>query len=217
VGRLVVIEGLDGAGKSTLTHRLLDLLAARGVRATTVAFPRYDTDIHAELARDALHGRLGDVADSVHAMALLFALDRRAAAAGLREALAGHDLVLVDRYVASNAAYGAARLHQDAFGEFVAWVHDLEVGRFRLPLPDRHLLLDVPRAVAARRAEHREQTRPDRARDRYESDAGLQDRTAVVYRWLTATAWLAPWTVLDGTTGLEHDADYAALAADLVG
>jgi dTMP kinase len=217
VGRLIVIEGLDGAGKSTLTRRLLDVLEARGVRTTAVAFPRYDADVHAELARDALHGRLGDVADSVHAMALLFALDRRAAAAGLREALAGHDLVLVDRYVASNAAYGAARLHQDACGEFVTWVHDLEVGRFHLPLPDRHLLLDVPRAVAARRAEHREQTQPDRARDRYESDAGLQDRTAAVYRRLAASGWLAPWTVLDGAAGLEHDADYAALAADLTG
>ena len=101
--------------------------------------------MHAELARDALHGRLGDVADSVHAMAVLFALDRRAAADDLRAAVAGHDLVLVDRYVASNAAYGAARLHQGACGEFVAWVHALEIERFGLPVPDRHLLLDVPR------------------------------------------------------------------------
>jgi dTMP kinase len=151
-------------------------------------------------------------------MALLFALDRRAAAAGLRETLATHDLVLVDRYVASNAAYGAARLHQDACGGFVAWVHDLEIGRFRLPLPDRHLLLDVPRSVAAQRAEHRERTQPGRARDRYESDAGLQDRTADVYRRLAATGWLAPWTVLDGTAGLDQaENGYAALAADLMG
>ena len=160
MGRLVVIEGLDGAGKNTLTRRLLDALAALGVRATTVAFPRYDADVHAELARDALHGRLGDVADSVHAMAVLFALDRRAAADDLRAAVAGHDLVLVDRYVASNAAYGAARLHQGACGEFVAWVHALEIERFGLPVPDRHLLLDVPRAVAAERAAHRERTEP---------------------------------------------------------
>ena len=152
--------------------------AALGVRATTVAFPRYDADVHAELARDALHGRLGDVADSVHAMAVLFALDRRAAADDLRAAVAGHDLVLVDRYVASNAAYGAARLHQGACGEFVAWVHALEIERFGLPVPDRHLLLDVPRAVAARarRAPGAHATGPPR--DRYESDAGLQDRTA---------------------------------------
>jgi len=203
MGRLVVIEGLDGAGKNTLTRRLLDAL---GARATAVAFPRYDADVHAELARDALHGRLGDLADSVHAMAVLFALDRRAAAEDLRKALAGHDLVLVDRYVASNAAYGAARLHQGADGEFVSWVHDLEIERFGLPVPDRHLLLDVPLAVAAQRAAHRERADPGRPRDRYESDAGLQDRTGAVYRELAAAGWLAPWTVLDGAAGVDVEA-----------
>jgi len=212
VGRLVVIEGLDGAGKNTLTRGVLAALAARGARATAVAFPRYEADVHAELARDALHGRLGDLADSVHAMAVLFALDRRDAAGDLRKALAGHDLVLVDRYVASNAAYGAARLHQGADGEFVSWVHDLEIERFGLPVPDRHLLLDVPLAVAAQRAAHRERADPGRPRDRYESDAGLQDRTAAVYRDLAATGWLAPWTVLDGTAGTGDE----TLAHDLV-
>ena len=84
-----------------------------------------------------------------------------------------HDLVLVDRYVASNAAYGAARLHQGACGEFVAWVHALEIERFGVPVPDRHLLLDVPRAVAARaRRAPGADANPGRARDRYESDAG---------------------------------------------
>jgi len=207
-----VVEGLDGAGKRTLTDRLLAALDARGARAASLAFPRYDADVHAELARDALHGRLGDVADSVHAMAVLFALDRRAAADDLRKALADHDLVLVDRYVASNAAYGAARLHQEAGGEFVAWVRDLEVDRFGVPVPDRHLLLDVPRAVAAERAAHRERTEA-RARDRYESDAGLQERTGTVYRGLADQGWLAPWTVLDGVSAVDAD----GLAGQLVG
>jgi dTMP kinase len=213
VGRLVVIEGLDGAGKRTLTERLLAALHDSGARTATLAFPRYDADVHAELVHDALHGRLGDLADSVYAMAVLFALDRRAAADGLRKAVAGHDVVLVDRYVASNAAFGAARLHQDAGGAFVRWVHDLEVARFELPLPDRHLLLEVPHTVAAQRAVHRERTEPGRERDRYESDAGLQERTAAVYRGLAAAGWLAPWTVLDGAGAVDPD----ALAADLLG
>jgi dTMP kinase len=202
VGRLVVIEGLDGAGKRTLADRLLAALAARGARTATLAFPRYAADVHAELAHDALHGRLGDLPDSVHGMAVLFALDRRAAAPGLRAATAGNDVVLVDRYVASNAAYGAARLHQDACGEFVAWVRELEVDRFGVPVPDRHLLLAVPRAVAAERAAHRERTEPGRERDRYESDAGLQERTAAVYAGLAAAGWLSPWTTLDGAAGV---------------
>jgi len=61
----------------------------------------------------------------------------------------------------------------------------------------------VPLAAAAQRAAHRERADPGRTRDRYESDAGLQDRTAAVYRDLAAAGWLAPWTVLDGTAGAD--------------
>ena len=142
MGRLVVIEGLDGAGKRTLADKLAGALGGGVAR---FAFPRYTEDVHAELVRDALYGRMGDLAGSVHGMAVLFALDRRAAAPALRAALASHDVVLVDRYVASNAAYGAARLHEGAAGEFVGWVRALEVERFGIPVPDHQLHLAVPR------------------------------------------------------------------------
>jgi dTMP kinase len=213
VGRLIVIEGLDGAGKRTLSDRLCAALTDRGASSARLAFPRYDADVHAELARDALYGRLGDLAASVHGMAVLFALDRRGATADLRAAVSGHDVVLVDRYVASNAAYGAARLRQDADGELVEWVRELEVGRFGIPVPDHQLLLAVPRAVAAERAAHRERTEPGRERDAYEADAALQERTGAVYAQLAAASWLSPWTVLDGAGALDAD----ALAAQLLG
>ncbi len=213
MGRLIVVEGLDGAGKRTLTGRLTGALAARGARCATLAFPRYDADVHAELVRDALYGRLGDLGGSVYGMSVLYALDRRAAAEGLRAAVAAHDVVLVDRYTASNAAYGAARLHQDAAGEFVEWVRGLEFDRFGIPVPDHHLLLAPPPAVAAERAAHRERTEPGRERDDYESDQGLQKRTGVVYAQLAAAAWLSPWAVLDGV----HDVDGDTLAALLLG
>lgn len=203
MGRLVVIEGLDGAGKRTLADRLHAALAAGGARTARFAFPRYDADVHAELARDALHGRLGDLAGSVHAMAVLFALDRRGAAAPLRAALAVNDVVLVDRYIASNAAYGAARLNQRADGEMVRWVRELEVVRFGIPVPDVQLLLAVPRAVAAERAAHRERAEPGRERDAYESDALLQERTAAVYAQLAQACWLSPWEVLDGAAAVD--------------
>ncbi len=213
MGRMVVIEGLDGAGKRTLTARLTAALHARGATSTHVAFPRYDADVHAELVRDALHRRLGDLSDSVHGMALLYALDRRAAAPALRTAAREHDVLLVDRYVASNAAYGAARLREDAGGEFVAWVHALEIGRFELPPPDHHLLLQVPQAVAAARAAHRERTEAGRERDQFESDEDLQVRCGRVYAGLAAAGWLAPWTVLDGAADVDTDALAAHLLA----
>lgn len=209
MGRLIVIEGLDGAGKRTLAEAMS---GAFGARVARFAFPRYDDDIHAELVRDALYGRLGDTADSVYGMTLLFALDRRGAAAAIRTALAEHDVVLVDRYVSSTAAYGAARLHQDASGDFVGWVHELEIERFGIPVPDHQLYLSVPRAVAAERAAHRERTEAGRERDAYESDGDLQERTGAVYAQLAGRGWLSPWTVLDGSAPL----DATALAARLL-
>ncbi|MGH3799362.1 MAG: dTMP kinase [Pseudonocardiaceae bacterium] len=199
MGRLVVIEGLDGAGKRTLADGLVAALTAQGAKVARMAFPRYDTDVHADLVRDALYGRLGDLADSVHGMAVLFALDRHGASDRLRELRRENDVVLVDRYVASNAAYGAARLHEDADGRFVEWVRALEVDRFGVPVPDAQLLLRVPVTVAEARAGGRAEADNARAKDLYERDAGLQARCAAVYDGLAASDWLAPWSVVDGT------------------
>ncbi|WP_041837152.1 dTMP kinase [Actinosynnema mirum] len=199
MGRLVVVEGLDGAGKRTLTGALTAELVSRGARVTTGAFPRYGRDVHADLVRAALYGELGPLVDEVRGMALLYALDRRGAREELRVGLASHDVVLLDRYIASGAAYGAARLRQGPDGEFVAWVRALEVDRFELPLPDLQLLLRVPAAVAEQRAAHREATEADRGRDVYESDGGLQRRCGEVYDGLAATSWLSPWRAVDGS------------------
>lgn len=205
MGHLIVIEGLDGAGKRTLADKLT---AELGGSVGRLAFPRYGVDVHADLVRDALHGRLGDLADSVHGMAMLFALDRRAAAEQIRAGLARHDVVLLDRYVASNAAYGAARLHQDARGPFAEWVRAIEIDRFGLPVPDLQLLLKVSPELAATRSAHRERTESDRARDTWEADGGLQARVAAVYDQLAEDAWLSPWQVVDGASTV----DFAALA-----
>jgi dTMP kinase len=208
---LIVIEGLDGAGKRTLGRSLQQEFAASGRSVTTLAFPRYGESITADLASEALHGGHGDLADSVFAMAVLFALDRGAARDHLAALSAEHDVVILDRYVASNAAYSAARLHQDAYGDMVEWVGELEYRRLALPRPDRQILLDVSVDLAADRAVRRAGEEPDRARDVYERDAGLQQRTAQVYAGLAARDWFGPWTVI----GADARAD--ALVADLLG
>ena len=214
MGRLVVIEGLDGAGKRTLADGLAAALAAQGATVARMAFPRYSSDVHADLARDALHGRLGDLVESVHGMAVLFALDRRDAVDEMRVRRAGHDVVLLDRYVASNAAYGAARLHEGAQGRFVGWVRALEIERFSLPVPDAQLLLRVPPRLAAARAAGRTRADPARTKDVFEADTALQDRCAAVYEELAALGWLAPWFVVDGTATAQTSTDLALRLLD---
>ena len=206
---LIVIEGVDGAGKRTLTNGLRGAFEGAGRSVATLAFPRYGESVPADLAAEALHGRHGDLADSVYAMAVLFAMDRAGAREQIGHLTAAYSVVILDRYVASNAAYSAARLHQDAGGDVVSWVHDLEYGRLRLPVPDWQLLLDVPTEVAAQRAVNRAAEEADRARDAYERDDGLQRRTAAVYAELAAANWGGPWAVVP------TDVDSDELAARL--
>ncbi|WP_132878536.1 dTMP kinase [Tamaricihabitans halophyticus] len=213
MGRLVVVEGLDGAGKNTLTGKLTETLRERGATIARIAFPRYGTGVHADLVADALHGRLGDLSESVYGMALLFALDRRDAIGEIQDALATHDVLLLDRYVASNAAYCAARLGEPADGPFVSWLYELEVARFGLPAPDLHVLLRVPPEVAGQRARQRERADAARSRDAYESNAELQARCARVYDELAEARWLAPWHVVDGAI----EPDVSTLAAEVLG
>ncbi|MFC4000429.1 dTMP kinase [Prauserella oleivorans] len=213
MGRLVVIEGLDGAGKRTLTDALTKALHDAGASVAALGFPRYGESIHADLVREALHGEHGDLGQSVYGMALLYALDRRDAAGHIRTELGTHDVVLLDRYVASNAAYQAARLHQGADSAVVEWVRALEIDRFGLPVPDAQVLLRVAPDLAAARAQSRARSDAARRMDAFESDDGLQARCAAVYDELAAAGWLSPWHVVDGA---DH-VDAGALATRLLG
>ncbi|NHD18970.1 MULTISPECIES: dTMP kinase [unclassified Actinopolyspora] len=203
MGRLIVIEGLDGAGKQTLADGLSTELRRRGLSVGEVAFPRYGVDVHADLVAEALRGQHGDLADSVHGMAVLYALDRRHSLDWLRKGIAENDVLLLDRYVASNAAYGAARSWESADGGFVEWVRRLEVDRFGMPRPDLQLLLRVPTAVAAERAERRESANGESGGDRFESDSSLQERCDRVYLELAESAWWSPWQVIDDAAAVD--------------
>ncbi|WP_448856002.1 dTMP kinase [Corynebacterium camporealensis] len=184
---LVSIEGIDGAGKNTLVNRLRTELDRE---FPVLSFPRYADSIHAQLAQEALYGRMGDMTDSAYAMATLFALDRHGVREQLAAAAAQPDILLLDRYVASNAAYSAARLGDDAVMD---WVYDLEFGKLSLPKPRLQVFLDTAVEVAADRAEQRAAADATRERDRYERDADLQANTAAAYRRLAEREWAGQW------------------------
>lgn len=184
---LVSIEGIDGAGKNTLVNRIKGELS---VEVDVLGFPRYEESVHAQLAQEALYGRMGDLTDSAYAMATLFALDRFGAKDRLLEAQEGKELLILDRYVASNAAYSAARLGTD---EVIDWVYDLEFSRLGLPKPSLQIFLDTDVELAAARAEARAAEDASRTRDRYEKDSDLQSNTAAAYRRLAERAWGGRW------------------------
>ncbi|WP_018639091.1 dTMP kinase [Parafrankia elaeagni] len=200
---LVAIEGVDGAGKHTLTSRLVQELTAQGRSVGTFSFPRYASGPLGTAVRAMLDGdeRLAGLAGSARATALLFALDRTNALPELAAHAAGHDILIVDRYLASNAAYGAARLPPDERAGFLSWIAELELADLRLPRPDLQVLLDVPVETARAGARTRAAADTSRALDTFESDDGLQERCAEVYRTLARSGWVAPWLVVDRAAG----------------
>ncbi|WP_291314632.1 dTMP kinase [Corynebacterium sp. UBA2622] len=183
---IIAVEGIDGAGKNTLVTAIREELGA-----DTCAFPRYGESIHADLARDALHGKMGDLTSSAYGMATLFALDR-AGAKPLLDAYAGAPdrIIVLDRYVASNAAYTSARTGDAGAAE---WVRALEFDRLGLPVPDLQVLVDTPPEEAGRRARRREAADGTRARDAYERNARLQEDTFAAYMRLAEAGWGSRW------------------------
>ena len=143
---LIVLEGLDGAGKSTQVQRLRKYLTERFGSLEYIHFPRYEAPVYGDLISRFLRGEFGDNA-TVHPqlVALLFAEDRHGAGPALRSALREGKTVLLDRYVYSNIAYQCAKLPAGEKREDLReWILNTEYGEFDLPRPDLNLYLDVP-------------------------------------------------------------------------
>ncbi len=151
---LIVLEGLDGAGKSTQVKRLKEYLTSKGVTLRYLHFPRYDSPLYGELIGKYLRGDFGSI-EQVHPqiVALLFALDRMDAAATIKEWLAAGDCVLLDRYVYSNIAYQCSKImmqpqfaqnREQLAKDLRDWIFDTEYNKYGIPKPDLNLFLNVP-------------------------------------------------------------------------
>jgi len=183
----IVLEGLDGAGKSTQVRMLSEWFARRGVESEYIHFPRFDAPVYGELIARFLRGGFGGVERvDPYLVALLFAGDRAGAAPQIRRWIAEGKAVLLDRYVYSNVSYQCAKLPAGEERRRLArWILDLEFGHNALPRPDLQLFLDVPfsfterKLSAARAGEDRAYLQG--ADDIHESSLPLQRRVREVY------------------------------------
>ena len=185
---LIVLEGLDGAGKSTQVKLLKAYLERRCSALRYIHFPRYDAPVYGDLISRFLRGDFGSV-EAVHPqlVALLFAEDRHGAAPEMMQALAGGSTVLLDRYVYSNIAYQCAKLQDPQEAEALRqWIFKTEYGPFGLPRPDLNLFLDVPIGfVEQSLSSHRDGAERDYLEggsDIHEADLSLQRRVREMYR-----------------------------------
>ena len=143
---LIVLEGLDGAGKSTQVRKLKAYLEEVCQGLEYIHFPRYDAPVYGDLISRFLRGDFGSN-ETVHPqlVALLFAEDRHGAGPAIKATLAQGGVVLLDRYVYSNIAYQCAKLSDPDEREALReWILNTEFGTFDLPRPDLNIFLDVP-------------------------------------------------------------------------
>jgi len=144
--KLIVIEGLDGSGKSTQIKLLKNFFEARNSKCEFLHFPRTDTPWFGELIARFLRGEFGSLNDvDPYLIAMLYAGDRKDAADMIKSWLNEGKIVLLDRYTYSNIAYQCAKLKDEKQQEELKkWIFELEFGYFKIPRPDINLFLDVP-------------------------------------------------------------------------
>ena len=146
MGKLIVIEGTDGSGKSTQFRLLSERLNQEGVSFKHLVFPRYSEESSA-LIRMYLGGQFGTKPSDVNAYAAssFYAVDRYASyKMDWGDWYENDGLILSDRYTTSNAVHQASKEPAEKRKEFLSWLYDFEYNKLGLPQPDLIIYLDVP-------------------------------------------------------------------------
>lgn len=142
----IVIEGLDGSGKSTQLKKIKSYLKAQNINYQYLHFPKVEDGIFGDLVARFLRGDLGKI-DAVdpYLVGLIYAGDRDHSKNQILEWIANGDLVIIDRYVYSNMAFqGAKLITREEKKALRAWLRNLEFNHYQIPQPDLSLFLDVP-------------------------------------------------------------------------
>jgi dTMP kinase len=184
---LIVIEGLDGAGKSTQIRLLTEFLNSKGIQNEYLHFPRMDSPFFGEMIARFLRGELGNVNQvDPYVVALLYACDRMDASKMIQNWLENRKTVILDRYIYSNVAFQSAKLVDEvAQNRLRKWIIDLEFGYYKIPSPDLNLFLDVPfqftqeRLTEIRKGDDRDYLKGKE--DIHEKDLTFQEKVRQIY------------------------------------
>ncbi|MBQ2933448.1 MAG: deoxynucleoside kinase [Clostridia bacterium] len=194
MGKLIVIEGLDGSGKSTQLELLPKNLLNKGIKSQTVSFPDYDSDSSA-LVKMYLGGAFGKKPGDVNAYAasLFYAVDRFASyKTAWGEYYNQNGVIVSGRYTTSNAVHQTSKMDESEWTGFLDWLYDLEYNKVGIPKPDKVIFLDMPIEVSQKLLTGR--YKGDEAKkDIHESDTEYLDkcRKAAMF-----TANYSGWTII---------------------
>ena len=150
MGKLIVIEGLDGSGKATQANLLYERLSRNFEKVKKVTFPDYESDSSAPV-RMYLSGKLSDRPDGVNAFAAssFYAVDRYISYKTNWEQLYNDGgIIVADRYTTSNGVHQCSKLPSEEWNSFMDWLYDFEYGRIGIPKPDAVIYLDMSPEVS---------------------------------------------------------------------
>ncbi len=201
MGKLIVIEGLYGSGKSTQLELLPKNLLAKGIESQTVSFPDYDSDSSA-LVKMYLGGRFGKKPGDVNAYAasLFYAVDRFASyKTTWGNYYNGDGIIVSGRYTTSNAVHQTSKMPESEWKDFLDWLYDLEYNKVAIPKPDKVIFLDMPIEVSQKLMSGRYKG-DESKKDIHESDTEYlnQCRKAAMF-----TAEYSGWTIIPCAKGSE--------------
>ena len=195
MGKLIVLEGTDGSGKSTQFRLMAQRLTEENVEFRRLVFPRYENESSA-LIRMYLGGQFGTKPSDVNAYAAsaFYAVDRYASyKQDWGKWYEDGGLILSDRYTTSNAVHQASKETGESRDAFLKWLYEFEYDKLGLPHPDLTIYLDVPTDFTEKLMRHREQDTGTKA-DIHEQDTEYLNTCRRTGR---AAAEFYGWTVID--------------------
>lgn len=143
-GKLIVIDGIDGSGKTTQIEFLKQYLASQGLALQVISFPRYEDNLYGRLVKRYLEGEFGSIKDvNPYLMALAYAGDRALAKDQIKDWLQSGKLVIANRYVSASKAHLGANWPEEKREEFMNWLDELEYKTNGMPKEDLTILLNV--------------------------------------------------------------------------
>ena len=195
MGKLIVIEGTDGSGKSTQFRLMTERLTKENIDFRRLVFPRYSEESSA-LIRMYLGGAFGTKPSDVNAYAAsaFYAVDRFASyKQDWGQWYEDGGLIVSDRYTTSNAVHQAAKEYPENREAFLKWLYEFEYDKLGLPRPDLTIYLDVPTAFTEQLMRHREASTGTQA-DIHEKDTAY---LATCRQTGRAAAAFYGWTVIE--------------------
>ena len=177
MGKLIVIEGLDGSGKSTQLDLLYENLKKENIDCKTVSFPDYENP-SSTLVKMYLAGEFGKKPGDVNAFAasVFYAADRYASfKSAWGEYYNNGGTVIAGRYTTSNAVHQASKLPENEWEDFLSWLYDFEYNKIAIPKPDKVIFLDMPIEVSQKLLTKR-YAGDNSKKDIHESDTEYLDR-----------------------------------------